>query len=133
MLDIYIYRTRDGSLGHRVFRKPTHTSLYLHRDSHHHYANKQSVLASLIHRKRALRDQDSLTQELQILTTIFKDNGYSPHQIRRALKSATPTAKTNDQPISTAFIPYTQTTYGRLSRMMAKHDIKRVSLPPRKI
>ena len=42
-------------------------------------------------------------------------------------------AKTNDKATSTAYIPYTQTTYGRLSRMMAKHIIKSVALPPRKI
>jgi len=42
-------------------------------------------------------------------------------------------AKTNDKPTSTAYIPYTQTTYGRQSRMLAKHNIKSVALPPRKI
>ena len=49
------------------------------------------------------------------------------------MELATWTAKTNDRPTSTAYIPYTQTTYGRLSRMLAKHNIKTVALPPRKI
>jgi len=43
------------------------------------------------------------------------------------------TAKTDDKPTSTAYIPYIQTTFGRLSRMLAKHNIKSVALPPRKI
>jgi len=43
------------------------------------------------------------------------------------------TANTNDTPTLTVFIPYTQTTYGRLSRMLPKHNIKTVALPPRKI
>ena len=90
------------------------------------------VLASLIHRANALCDLDSPNQELEFLTTIFKDNGYSPQQIQ-AMEPATGTAKTNDEPTSTAYIPYTQTTYGWLSRMMAKHNIKSVALPPRKI
>jgi len=30
-LDIDIYRKTDGSLGHKVYRKPTHTNLYLHQ------------------------------------------------------------------------------------------------------
>jgi hypothetical protein len=81
-LDIDIYRKTDGSLGHKMYRKPTHTNLYLHQNSHHHPANKQSVLASMIHRANALCVQDSLTQELEFLTTIFKDNGCSPQQIR---------------------------------------------------
>jgi len=37
-----------GSLGHKVYQKPTHTNLYLHQNLHHHPAKKQSVLASLI-------------------------------------------------------------------------------------
>jgi len=61
-LDTDIYRKPGGSLGHKVYRKPTHTNLYLHQNSHHHPANKQSVLASLIHRDKSLCDQDSLTQ-----------------------------------------------------------------------
>jgi len=81
-LDVDIYRKTHGSLGHKIYQKPTHTNLSLHQNSHHHPAKKQSVLASLIHRAKALCDQDSLTQELEFLTTVFKDNGYSPQQIR---------------------------------------------------
>jgi hypothetical protein len=43
------------------------------------------------------------------------------------------TAKTNGKPTSTAHIPYTQTTYGHLSRMLGKRNIKSVALPPRKV
>jgi hypothetical protein len=49
------------------------------------------------------------------------------------VEPATQTAKINDKPTSIAYLPYTQTTYGRLSRMLAKHNIKSVTLPPRKI
>ena len=38
-----------------------------------------------------------------------------------------------NQATSPAYIPYTQKTFGRLSRMLAKHNIKSVTLPPRKI
>jgi hypothetical protein len=54
-------------------------------------------------------------------------------QIRRAMELAARTAKTSDKPTSTVYIPYTQTTYGRISRMLAKHNIKSVALPPIKI
>jgi hypothetical protein len=33
----------------------------------------------------------------------------------------------------TVYTPYTQTTYGQLSRMLVKHNIKSVTLPHRKI
>jgi hypothetical protein len=49
------------------------------------------------------------------------------------MKPATRTAKSKDKPTSTAYIPYTQTTYGRPSRTLAKHNIKSVALPPKKI
>ena len=83
-LDIDIYRKIDGTLGHKVYHKPTHTNLYLQQSSHHHPAQKQSVLTSLIHRARALCDEDSLPQELEFLTAVFKNNGYNHRQIQRA-------------------------------------------------
>jgi len=55
-LDIDLYRKTDGSLGHKVYRKPTHTNLYLYQKSHHHPANKHSVLSSLVRRATALCD-----------------------------------------------------------------------------
>ena len=115
-----IYRNTDGSLGHKVYRKPNHTNLCLYQNLHHHPAKKQSVLASLIHRAKAFCDQDSLTQELEFLTTVFKDNEYTPQQIQRAMEPAKRTAKTKVKSTSTAYIAYTQTTYGRLCRMLAK-------------
>jgi hypothetical protein len=47
------------------------------------------------------------------------------------MKPVTRTAKTDDKPTSTTYIPIT--AFGRLSRMLAKHNIKSVALPPRKI
>ena len=94
---------------------------------------KHSVLSSLVHRATALCDQESLTQELTFLTQVFKQNGYSHQQIQRAMKPATRVIETEDKSISTAHLPYTQTTYGRISRMLAKYNIKCVALPPRKI
>jgi hypothetical protein len=74
--DIDIYRRPDGFLGHRVYRKPTHTNLYLNAGSHHHPSNKQAALSTLVHRARALCDQDSLPVELVLLRDIFRQNGY---------------------------------------------------------
>jgi hypothetical protein len=38
-----------------------------------------------------------------------------------------------NKPTATAFIPYINNTYGRLSRMLAKYNIKSVAIPHRKI
>jgi hypothetical protein len=74
-LDIDIYRRPDGSLGHKVYRTPTYTNLYLNPGSHHHPSNKQAVLATLVHRVRALCDKKSLHGELEFLKTTLKENG----------------------------------------------------------
>ena len=132
-LDINIYRKLDGSLGHKVYRKPTHTNLYLQQNSHHHPAHKLSVLTSLTHRAITLCDQDSLPHEMDFLTEVFKMNGYSPQQIQRAMNPATATTKKEDKYTGTAYLPYTQTTFGKLSRMLAKHKIKTVAIPHKKI
>jgi hypothetical protein len=49
------------------------------------------------------------------------------------MKPATWSNKIEDKPTSTAYLPYTQTTYGRLSRMLARYNIKSVALLPKKI
>jgi hypothetical protein len=49
------------------------------------------------------------------------------------MEPATRITKTNDKHTSTAYKPYNQTTYGRLGRMLVKHNIKGVALPPRKM
>jgi hypothetical protein len=86
-LDIDIYRRPEGSLGHKVYRKPAHTNLYLNARSHHHLSSKQAALSTLIHRARALCDQDSLHAELEFLKDIFRCNGYNDWQIYKALNS----------------------------------------------
>jgi len=49
------------------------------------------------------------------------------------MKPTARTAKTKDKAISTTYSPYTQTTFGRLNRVLAKHNIKSIALPPKKI
>jgi hypothetical protein len=54
-------------------------------------------------------------------------------QIQHALNPKVKTSKLKDKPTSVALLPYVQTTYGRLSRMLAKHNINSVGLLPKKI
>ena len=62
-LDVLIYRKLDGSLGHKVFRKKTHTDNYLDVDSHHHPAEKLGIINTI--EKRAVRicDDEHLKEE----------------------------------------------------------------------
>jgi hypothetical protein len=132
-LDIDIYRRPNGSLGHRVYRKPTHTNLYLNSSSHHHPSNKHAVLSTLVHRARALCDQESLHGELVFLGDIFRQNGYIDRQIRRALNPPLRVGQSDEKPDSVAFLPYVGTIFNCITRVLAWHNIKSVGLPPRKL
>jgi hypothetical protein len=47
-LHVLVSRRLDGTLGHMVYRKSTHTDLYLHAKSEHHQAQKRAVLTTLV-------------------------------------------------------------------------------------
>ncbi|XP_071446166.1 uncharacterized protein [Hetaerina americana] len=79
-LDILIHRKRDGRLGHSVYRKPTHTDPYLNGNSHHHPAQRDAVLSSLIHRAKARADKESLPAEIKHLKKTLLQNGYGERQ-----------------------------------------------------
>jgi hypothetical protein len=49
-VDVLVSRRLDGTLGHTVYRKSTHTDLYLYAKSEHHPAQKRAVLTTLIRR-----------------------------------------------------------------------------------
>ena len=43
-LDVLVSKKADGTLGHQVYKKPTYTDKYLHAESDHHPAQKQSTI-----------------------------------------------------------------------------------------
>ena len=62
-LDILITPEEDGSLSTSVFRKPTHTDLYLQWDSHHTISFKYSVAGTLYHRAKTVCSNSQLLQK----------------------------------------------------------------------
>ena len=53
----------DGSLKTTVFRKPTHTDLYLQWDSHHTLPSKYSVIGTLLHRAKTIWSDPHLLKQ----------------------------------------------------------------------
>jgi hypothetical protein len=107
-LDVLVSRRLDGTLGHTVYRKTTHTDLYLHAKSEHHPAQKRVVLTTLIRRAKTLCDLDSLEKEIQHLRETFQRNGYSKSEIRRDLHPKLKPEPKNNKPPGTAVLPYQQ-------------------------
>jgi hypothetical protein len=132
-LDFDIYRRPEASLGHKVYRKPTHTNLFLNAKSHHHPSNTQAVLSTLIHRARALCDEDSLQAELVFLKDVFKENSYNDRNIHRALNRRPRLPQPDNEPHSVAFLPFVGIVFNRISRVLARHNIKSVGLPQMKL
>jgi hypothetical protein len=116
-----------------VYRKATHTNLYLNAGSHHHPSSKQALLSTLVHRGRALCDQESLHAELVFLKDVFRQNGYNDRQIHRVLDRRPNIRQPEDNPDSVAFRPYVGTIFNRISRVLSRHNIKSVGLPPQKV
>jgi hypothetical protein len=74
LLGADIYRRPDGSLGHEVYRNPTHTNLCLDNSSHHRPAHRLALLSVLVYSARALCDQGSPHEEMVFLGCVFRRN-----------------------------------------------------------
>ena len=76
-LDILTTPGKDGSLSTFVFRKPTHTDLYLQWDSHHTLTSKYSVIGTLQYRAQIIcSNPQLLPKEEQHLKSALKKCNY---------------------------------------------------------
>ena len=67
----------DGSIHTTVYRKPTHTDLYVQWDSNHPLSAKLSVVTSLFHRASTVcRNEQELKSEEDYLVKVLQYNGY---------------------------------------------------------
>ena len=62
-LDVMIIPNEDGSLSTTVYRKSTHTDLYLQWDGHHTVSSKYSVIGTLHHRAETICSSPQLLQQ----------------------------------------------------------------------
>jgi hypothetical protein len=127
-LDIDIYRRPDGSLGHRVYCKPTHTNLYPNAGSHHHPSNKQAALST-----QGQSSVQSRQPACRVGVPEGHQNGYNNRQLSRVLNWRPHINQPNDNRDSVAFLPYFGTVLNRISRVLSQHNINSVGLPPEKI
>ncbi|XP_071439841.1 uncharacterized protein [Hetaerina americana] len=62
-LDVLVTRKLDGTLGHSVYRKPTHTDRYLHATSHHHPQQKAGVIKTFLQSRKSVRRRITPSRE----------------------------------------------------------------------
>ena len=83
-LDTLVTINGDGSLSTKVYRKKTHTDLYLQWDSHHSIAAKYSVINTLHHRARAVcSNKQLLEEEEEHLKNVLPENKYPMWALNR--------------------------------------------------
>ena len=63
-LDIILRKKADGMLGYQVYRKKTHTDIYVHVDLHHHPSQKLGIIHTLATRASTISDHENLDEEL---------------------------------------------------------------------
>ena len=97
-LDILVTPKEDGSLSTSVFRKPTHTDLYLQWDSQHTISSKYSVAGTLYHRAKIVCSDPQLQKkEEEHLCQALQKCKYPIWAINRArIKSQNPARRTNN-------------------------------------
>ena len=89
----------DGSLNTKVYRKQTHTDLYLQWDSHHSIAVKYSVINTLHHRAKAVcSNKQLLEDEEEHLKKVLTENKYPMWALNRVkLKNKDTRTQTQEQ------------------------------------
>nr|XP_023028461.1 uncharacterized protein LOC111516540 [Leptinotarsa decemlineata] len=129
-LDVLITKSKN-SFSHTVYRKPTHTNRYLNSKSHHHPAQLNSVLNSLIHRSVRLTDNHNKSRELYELTAALHQNDYPVSQIQRSIQrqqTQTPPHELTEEQTNQAkaFLPYIHGVTDKVSRILKKQNVKTV-------
>ena len=95
-LDTLVTINGDGSLNTKVYRKPTHTDLYLQWDSHHSIAAKYSVINTLHHRAKAVCSNNQLLKEEEDhLQEVLTRNKYPLWALNRVKSRTKPTKHNN--------------------------------------
>ena len=148
-LDVNLSRNKDGTLNHRVYRKPTHTDRYLHQRSFHHPAIKTSVNRTLVRRAHEICDRGNLNQELKHIKAALQLNGYKHINLSKptnrtigspipevpppppALGSPIPEA--TKSPIPTVCLPFLGPASYQLRKILQSADIRVIHSAPNKL
>ena len=135
-LDILIIPEEDGKLNTTIFRKPTHTDMYLHWDSHHNIPSKYSVIGTLYHRANTICSTTQYLQdEEKHLSQDLKKCKYPPWAINRVrMKTRTTTSQNSNRrtsniaqssnPNINIAVPYHQGLSENIKRTCKKYGIQ---------
>ena len=140
-LDTLVTIEPDNTFSTTVYRKPTHTDQYLHRDSSHHTTAKQSVFNTLTHRAKTISSsQDKMDRELQHIKTALQHCQFPsqtlnqwqykfPHPNQQSTNT-TNTPNNNNNPVdnnknkATIVVPYLPSTGEKFKKLCKRKGIQ---------
>ena len=106
-LDCLVQLNDNNTFSTKIYRKPTHSDLYLNYHSSHPHAVKLAVVRSLATRNQRLCSNPSeLAIEQMRPTPVLMDNGFLLHMVRRVMKELSMTIPTRNAspPVATVVI-----------------------------
>ena len=134
-LDMMITPREDGRLSTTVYRKPTHTVLYLQWESHHPISSKYSVVGTLHHRVTIICSSPHMLQhEEDHLSKVLTRCRYPTWASNRVkMKMITPAQKKKNKNIANIqqncqrpymVVPYDQGLSESLKRTCNKYEVQ---------
>ena len=135
-LDMLITPQEDGSFNTTIYRKPTHTDMYLQWDSQHPISSKYSVVGTLHHRAKTVCSNTNLLHQeeehAQKVLTRCKYPTWALNRIKMKIRSTTQ-KKTRNQKKNTKLencqqpyivVPYYKGLSESVKRTCNKHGVQ---------
>ena len=122
-LDCLVTR-ENNTLRTTVYRKPTHTDRLLDQTSYNPTSHKATTVRTLTRRAQIVCDSDdSLTDKIKHLNTVFIKNNYNTDFIERNTYNR-PNDSSNSSYTTTATIPYVRGTSETIARILRPYNIR---------
>jgi hypothetical protein len=115
-LDVLVTKKPDSSVGHSVYRKPTHTGLYLLAKSHHHPSQKHAVLTTLINRAKTMCDTERNPTSRKTFSW------YNAAAFNRAMNKKQKNYR-KKRPVGIVSLPFQQSGSYKSSKLLGKFNI----------
>ena len=129
-LDLSI-KKGDRGVVFGVYRKPTHTDMYLNRDSCHHPHVFNGLVTGLKKRAVTVCSTSELPAELRHLRSALAKNGYTRRDLSKLNSHSMASRHRSDEGSSKrVFLPYLPGLSHKVSRCFKKAGLKVVFRPP---
>ena len=135
-LDILIIPNQDGSLTTTVYRRLTHTDLYLQQDSHHTVSAKYSVVGTLHYRAETICSSPQLLQQeekhLQKALQRCKYPAWALNRVKikskgsanKKRRDTTQSGQNNSNQKSYMMVPYYTGLSESLKKVCSRHGVQ---------